>query len=202
MKKSLISLLILCFTCTLLFGCNSAPEDTTPIEAKDPIWGKGYYVSFNSFTTHSGHPSENFWYCLTEDQHLVAAPWTPPMDVQLTEYEFIPEEFPTGYTSFGYWQDIFKPEYLCANTRRAWRGQEEDGVYHFILLQLRDDMLFLVQQDTDSEGNPYIFFVQIIEEKGTQAEYFSYWNEQWLPRQFEDDKAPYEKWRELYHKYK
>ena len=202
MKKTLLSLLILCFTCTLLFGCNSTPEDTTPTEAKDPIWGKGYYVSFNSFTTHSGHPSKNFWYCLTEDQHLVIAPTRPPQDVQLTEYEFIPEEFPTAYTSFGYWQDIFNPEYLCANTRRAWKGQHENGDYLFILLQLRDDMLFLVHQDTDSEGNPYIYTVSIIEEKGTQAEYFSYWNDQWLPRQFEDDKAPYEKWRELYRKYK
>ena len=192
MKKSLILLLILCFTCTLLFGCNAAPESTVPTEAKDPIWGKGYAVEFNAYTSHSGHPSSDAIYCLTTDKHFVyaAATWEAKLEI----WDFDPAAFTALFTDTGYWQDKFSPEYICENIDTAWKGSfEESNCY---LLKLKDGMLMV------AVGVDYITSVQIIEEKGTQAEFFSYWNEQWLPRQFEDNKEPYQTWKELYNKYK
>ena len=198
MKKALILLLILCFTCTLLFGCNAALESTVPTEAKDPIWGKGYAVEFNAYTSHSGHPSSDAIYCLTTDKHFVyaAATWEAKLEI----WDFDPAAFTALFTDTGYWQGDFRTEYICQNIDKAWKGEFSQEVACY-LLQLKDGML-MVAMGSNNQGSNRITSVQILKEKCTQAEYLSYWNDWWLPRQFEDNKEPYQKWRELYNKYK
>lgn len=200
MKKFLTSLIIVFSIGMLLIGCNYTTPDTT--EAADPMWGKGYYVRFNAYTTHSGHPSKESWYCLAGDNHLVIAPWTPPQEVKLEAYNFDPDAFTDLCTDHGYWQDFFNPEFVCQNTQQAWYGQTDDSDHFFDLLRLKDGMLLLASSAKNEQGSRYIYSVQVIEEKGTQSAYFSYWKDRWEPRQYEEDPGPYQQWKALYDRYK
>lgn len=200
MKKSLILLLILCFTCTLLFGCNSAPESTAPTttEVTDPLLGKGYYVEFNAYTTNSGHPNDEALYCLTPDFHLIFA--STNQLAKLEPWDFDATEFTTICTDYGYWQDKFNPEYICKNIDKAWKGQFYESAACY-LLQLKDGMLMLAHCAITAEGN-YITRTEIIKESCSQAEYFSYWHNKWQSRRFsENGAASYEKWQKIYNRF-
>lgn len=191
MKKYLSYLLIFSI-CVLLIGCNSAPESTAPTAAKDPMWGKSYYVSFNAYTVHSGHPLEAFKYCLSDENYLISP--QPAWDIKLEVWEFDPEAFTALCTDYGYWQDRFNPEYICENIDTAWKGSHSDG-YDWYLLKLKDGMLML------ASSRDYITSVEIIEKKGTQAEFFSYWHKKWQSAQFGDNPEAYQTWRELYNRH-
>ena len=157
---------------------------------EDMLFKKGYKEQEYAFIFNPIFPSDRVKYCITEDGYLIEAGYKSVHAAKLQAVELDKNVFRTYFSDYKYWRS-YNLNFLFIHADKVWYAQDDTARSWYLIL-LDNGTLFLAETT-----NPR---VTILEQQGSQQEYFEIYNEDW---QTWKDTFPeaYSYWKELYNRY-